>query len=74
MLENGSWLLFNQDLRCQKYGVEVLHMLAEAIVEKDDVRLWESSHIGGHAYAGNVVIYPEGDWYGNVRSEVWCIA
>jgi (2Fe-2S) ferredoxin len=24
------------------------------------------SHLGGHEYAGNVVIYPGGDWYGYV--------
>ena len=25
-----------------------------------------SSHLGGHKYAGVVVIYPHGDWYGFV--------
>jgi len=24
------------------------------------------SHIGGHKYAGNVIVYPSGTWYGRV--------
>ena len=28
-----------------------------------------TSHVGGHEYAGNVLIYPGGDWYGYVVPE-----
>jgi hypothetical protein len=28
-----------------------------------------TSHVGGHEYAGNVLIYPEGDWYGYVTPD-----
>ena len=28
------------------------------------------SHITGHKYAGNVLVYPEGDWYGYVTPEI----
>ncbi len=30
--------------------------------------MWLTSHVGGHKYAGNVIMYPSGDWYGNVQS------
>jgi hypothetical protein len=29
-----------------------------------DVAVAGSSHIGGHKFAGVLVVYPEGDWYG----------
>jgi (2Fe-2S) ferredoxin len=25
------------------------------------------SHVGGHKFAGNVIIYPGGHWYGRVQ-------
>ena len=28
-----------------------------------------TSHVGGHKYAGNVIVYPEGVWYGYVRPD-----
>ena len=30
------------------------------------VTVRRTSHVGGHEYAGNVIVYPEGDWYGYV--------
>jgi (2Fe-2S) ferredoxin len=30
------------------------------------VTVRRTSHVGGHAFAGNVLIYPSGDWYGFV--------
>ena len=31
--------------------------------------MWRTSHVGGHRFAGNVLIYPGGDWYGYVTPE-----
>lgn len=45
-------------------------LVQEANASAPAVHLWECSHIGGHKYAGNIIVYPEGDWYGNLRSEV----
>jgi hypothetical protein len=59
-----------QDRRCGEFGPDIIGLMDRALNGDSRVRLWECSHIGGHAYAGNVVIYPEGDWYGNVRTEV----
>ncbi|KAJ3226680.1 hypothetical protein HK099_004424 [Clydaea vesicula] len=33
-----------------------------------DVLVYGCSHIGGHKFAGNVIIYPQGDWYGRVKT------
>jgi (2Fe-2S) ferredoxin len=35
----------------------------------DRVTVRRTSHVGGHAFAGNVLIYPGGDWYGYVTPE-----
>jgi len=33
-----------------------------------DVAVVEVSHTGGHKYAGNVIVYPSGHWYGRVTT------
>jgi (2Fe-2S) ferredoxin len=40
--------------------------LAQALVGVAGDRLWESSHIGGDRFAGNLVCLPEGVYYGRV--------
>ena len=35
-------------------------------VRAADVAVRGSSHIGGHVYAGTMIVYPEGEWYGRV--------
>jgi (2Fe-2S) ferredoxin len=41
--------------------------VAEAGLE--DVTVRATSHVGGHKYAGNLLVYPEGIWYGYVRPD-----
>lgn len=57
-----------RDERCGCWGPPVLETLREACrAEGLDVPVRATSHVGGHKYAGNVLIYPEGIWYGYVR-------
>lgn len=57
-----------RDERCGCWGPPVIDALREACrTEGLDVPVRATSHVGGHKYAGNVVIYPEGIWYGYVR-------
>jgi hypothetical protein len=35
-------------------------------VQPTDVAVRGSSHIGGHVYAGTMIVYPEGRWYGRI--------
>ena len=58
-----------RDYRCGECGpslLAALHSYLAAAGLADVVHVYRSSHVGGHAYAGNVLIYPEGDWYGYV--------
>ena len=60
-----------RDYRCGECGPLLFttlysHLAAAGLAEA--VHVYRSSHVGGHAYAGNVLIYPEGDWYGYVTA------
>lgn len=37
-----------------------------ASVAAQDIAVRGSSHIGGHVYAGTMIVYPEGRWYGRI--------
>jgi anti-anti-sigma factor len=45
---------------------EVFQATLEACGLSAQVTVRRTSHVGGHKYAGNVLIYPGGDWYGYV--------
>jgi hypothetical protein len=34
----------------------------------EDVGVYGTTHIGGHKYAGTLIVYPEGHWYGRLRT------
>ena len=60
-----------RDYRCGECGpllLAALHAHLAAAGLTGVVHVYRSSHVGGHAYAGNVLIYPEGDWYGYVST------
>ncbi|KAF7819517.1 altered inheritance of mitochondria protein 32 [Senna tora] len=66
----------SRDVRCGVCGPVLIEKLNEEIEQrglKDQVFVWASSHIGGHKYAGNLIIYSPGSdgkimghWYGYV--------
>lgn len=57
-----------RDDRCGTCGPPLIEALKEALASRgvEDVTVRATSHVGGHKYAGNVLIYPEGVWYGYV--------
>lgn len=58
-----------RDQRCGVCGPPLYERFAAEIAARGlegHVHLYRSSHVGGHRYAGNVLIYPTGDWYGYV--------
>lgn len=61
-----------RDKRCGVVGQLVIEQLRKAIAVaglEDCVRIAGTSHTGGHKFAGNVLVYPSGDWYGRVTPE-----
>ncbi|KAJ3043998.1 hypothetical protein HDV00_003526 [Rhizophlyctis rosea] len=62
----------SRDKRCGERGVPVMERLKEIVKKRraeGNVGVAGVSHIGGHKYAGNVISWPSGDWYGLVRPE-----
>jgi (2Fe-2S) ferredoxin len=59
-----------RDKRCGVLGTMVLHALQDEVEKKEltkSISIQEMSHVGGHKFAGNVLIYPFGHLYGRVR-------
>eukprot|EP01111_Echinosteliopsis_oligospora_P012535 TRINITY_DN4298_c0_g1_i1.p1 TRINITY_DN4298_c0_g1~~TRINITY_DN4298_c0_g1_i1.p1 ORF type:complete len:303 (+),score=100.22 TRINITY_DN4298_c0_g1_i1:55-963(+) len=58
-----------KDKRCGRIGPQVLSKLQQLVEThnvQDKVHVYASSHVGGHKYAGVVVAFPRGDYYGYV--------
>ena len=47
---------------CARFGTP----LAQALVARHPGQVWESTHVGGHRFAANLVILPHGLYYGPV--------
>jgi hypothetical protein len=68
----GLWLLIcAHKLRDKRCGVSGPILAAEAqkyAQEKslNELHTLKISHVGGHKWAGNVIVYPPGVWYGRV--------
>jgi len=60
-----------RDERCGRCGPPLRAALSDAVAEAGlaDVAVRATSHVGGHKYAGNLLVYPEGVWYGYARPE-----
>ncbi|KAI9099523.1 Sucrase/ferredoxin-like-domain-containing protein [Phlyctochytrium arcticum] len=60
-----------RDCRCGEQGVRLFDSLKKEIENRglsQDIEVSGVSHIGGHKYAGNAIVYPRGDWYGLLDS------
>jgi (2Fe-2S) ferredoxin len=72
----GRWVFVcvhaARDERCGRCGPPVLEAVRRGCADEglDNVTVRATSHVGGHKYAGNLLVYPEGIWYGTVTPEV----
>lgn len=58
-----------RDARCGQCGPALQATFQRNLVDlglTDKVDVWRSSHLGGHHFAGIVVCYPSGNWYGRI--------
>lgn len=59
------------DRCCARHGRPLHDVLAD---QTDEDWVWQTTHIGGDRFAGNVVVLPEGLYYGRVRpEEAWTL-
>ncbi|MDE0055465.1 MAG: hypothetical protein OXT64_14620, partial [Gammaproteobacteria bacterium] len=54
-----------RDLCCARFGLPTYARLRELVGE----RAWQTTHVGGHRFAPNVLTLPQGVLYGRVRPE-----
>lgn len=52
-----------RDLCCARYGLPAYARLRELVRE----RAWQTTHLGGHRFAPNVLVLPQGVLYGRVK-------
>jgi (2Fe-2S) ferredoxin len=58
-----------RDARCGACGPPLAEAFIAGLAARglgEQVTVRRTSHVGGHRFAGNVLIYPGGDWYGYV--------
>lgn len=60
-----------RDVRCGVIGQAILEEISNWKSNNESklsnpIQSYACSHIGGHAFAGNLIIYPSGDWYGRI--------
>jgi hypothetical protein len=53
-----------RDVCCARFGAP----LARALASAHPAQVWETTHVGGHRYAANLVILPHGLYYGPVST------
>ena len=58
----------SRDLRCGTTGHQIFNLLSTSPELPSDVQVMKISHIGGHKFAGNVICFPSGIWYGGLGS------
>ncbi|MDE0365031.1 MAG: hypothetical protein OXP09_05595 [Gammaproteobacteria bacterium] len=54
-----------RDLCCARFGLPAYGRLRELVGE----RAWQTTHLGGHRFAPNVLVLPQGTLYGRVTPE-----
>lgn len=55
-----------RDLCCNKFGTPVSRELAMAARQYPGLGVWQSTHMGGHRFAANLLWLPQGVLYGRV--------
>ncbi|VDC00508.1 unnamed protein product [Peniophora sp. CBMAI 1063] len=67
-----------RDCRCGEHGGGLADALMEEVKRRrtkqkgkgwDRVVIGEVAHVGGHKYAANALIFPHGEWLGELRAE-----
>jgi hypothetical protein len=59
------------DRCCAKFGRPLYDAVREQV---EDQWVWQSSHVGGDRFAGNLLVMPDGVYYGRVEpGEAWAV-
>ena len=60
----------SRDARCGRCGPPLMKAMKEELERRklgpEHMNILATSHIGGHKFAGCMIVYPSGEWYGHV--------
>ncbi len=61
----------SRDRCCARFGNPIYHQALKIVEERslDQVRIWQTSHIGGHRMAPTAVTFPDARYYGYLTSK-----
>ncbi|KAK3824878.1 MAG: Sucrase/ferredoxin-like-domain-containing protein [Benniella sp.] len=62
----------SRDCRCGDQGGEFYQILKDMVQATglvNAIKVYGVSHIGGHKYAPNTIMYPSGDWHGHLSEK-----
>jgi hypothetical protein len=57
----------SRDVCCGRFGYPVYDTLRRRYVARGKIRVWRSSHIGGHRFAPTLIDYPEARYWGHLE-------
>jgi hypothetical protein len=55
----------SRDVCCGRFGYQVYDILRRRYMVRGKIRVWRSSHIGGHRFAPTLIDYPEARYWGH---------
>ncbi|KAI0071666.1 hypothetical protein K474DRAFT_581457 [Panus rudis PR-1116 ss-1] len=61
-----------RDCRCGETGGQVYDALRSEVARRglaNQIKVGAVAHVGGHKYAGNLLVYPDGEWLGQLHAE-----
>ncbi len=59
-----------RDVCCARLGVPIAMALADELAHDGPQVVWQTSHVGGHRFAANVVLLPHGYHFGRLEEPV----
>ena len=57
----------SRDVCCGKFGYPVYDLLRRRHAARGKLRVWRTSHIGGHRFAPTLIDFPEGRYWGHLE-------
>lgn len=58
------------DLACGRFGTPLYRQLRKNYAQQDQLRIWQSTHFGGHQFAPTLLDLPIGQFWGHLEADI----
>ena len=58
------------DVACGRFGTPLFKTLKRDYAADGKLRIWQTSHFGGHHFAPTLIDFPQGQFWGHLESEI----